>query len=147
MSATRTPWHIYFALMVQETTPPDVEVKIEITLTKELQRGDLLLLRSAGMPRRDDLAGAFRDLWPRLRTDTLVEFKSLAHPLAPGDLARLQGYGAQYFADNVKRPLELEDLTLVLVVPRRTPMLANEIHRMRWTAEPLGGGYERLHGS
>jgi hypothetical protein len=147
MSVTRTPWHIYFALMVQETTPPDVEVRIEIILTKEPQRGDLLLLRSVSAPRRDDAAGAFRELWPRLRTDTIVEFKSLSHPLAPGDLARLQGYGAQYFADNVKRPLELEDLTLVLVVPRRTPMLVNELHRMRWKAEPLGGGYERLHGS
>src|SRR3954469_395933 len=121
MSTARTPWHVYFAVFMKEIAPPGVEVTFEVTLTTEPQRGDLLLLHREDAPRRDSEAHAFLGLWPLLRTDTLVEFKSLAWPLKKGDLARLQGYGAQYFAAQIERPLALGDLSLVLAVPTRTP--------------------------
>jgi hypothetical protein len=86
-------------------------------------------------------------LWPLLRTDTLVEFKSLAWPLQKGDLARLQGYGAQYFTAQIDRPLALRDLALVLILPTRTPTLVHELARMEWTATALGKGYDRIEGA
>ena len=94
MSTARTPWHVYFAVFMKQIAPPGIEVTFEVTLTTEPQRGDLLLLHREDVPRRDGDAQAFLGLWPLLRTDTLVEFKSLAWTLKKGDLARLQGYGA-----------------------------------------------------
>ena len=76
-----------------------------------------------------------------------MELKSLAWPLKKGDLARLQGYGAQYFCAQVDRPLALRDLSLVLILPTRTPTLADELARMDWTATPLGNGYGRIEGA
>ena len=147
MSTARTPWHVYFAVFMKQIAPPGVEVTFEVTLTTEPQRDDLLLLHRDDVPRRDGEAGAFLGLWPLLRTDTLVEFKSLAWPLRKGDLARLQGYGAQYFAAQIERPLALPDLTLVLVLPTRTKALVEELARMGWTAIPLGNGYDRVAGA
>jgi hypothetical protein len=147
MSTARTPWHVYFAVFMKQIAPPGVEVTFEVTLTTEPQRGDLLLLHREDVPRRDGDAQAFLGLWPLLRTDTLVEFKSLAWPLKKGDLARLQGYGAQYFSAQIDRPLPLDDLTLVLILPTRTPTLADELARMRWRATPLGNGYDRIEGA
>src|SRR5262249_39224011 len=90
----------------------------------------------------------FRGLWPLVRTHTLVEYKSLAWPLRAGDLARLLGYGAQYHAARLEEgPFKLTDLSLVLVVPTRTPTLKAEIERMGWTMTPLGQGYARITGS
>jgi hypothetical protein len=147
MSTARTPWHVYFAVFMKQIAPPGVEVTFEVTLTTEPQRGDLLLLHREDAPRRDGDARAFLGLWPLLRTDTLVEFKSLAWPLKKGDLARLQGYGAQYFCAQVDRPLALRDLSLVLILPTRTPTLADELARMDWTATALGNGYDRIEGA
>jgi hypothetical protein len=148
MSAVRTPWHVYFAIFLKENAPPDIQVKFEIILTTEPQRGDLLLLRRGDAGHRDGEARTLLGLWPLLRTDTLIEYKSLAWPLRKGDLARLQGYGAQYFAACVEEgPFELANLSLVLVVPARTPTLANEIIRMGWTLKPLRKGYARIEGS
>jgi hypothetical protein len=147
MSTARTPWHVYFAVFMKQIAPPGVEVTFEVTLTTEPQRGDLLLLHREDAPRRDGDARAFLGLWPLLRTDTLVEFKSLAWPLQKGDLARLQGYGAQYFCAQVDRPLALRDLALVLILPTRTPTLTDELARMSWTATELGNGYARIEGA
>jgi hypothetical protein len=147
MSTARTPWHVYFAVFMKQIAPPGIEVTFEVTLTTEPQRGDLLLLHREDSPRRDGDARAFLGLWPLLRTDTLVEFKSLAWPLKKGDLARLQGYGAQYFCAQVDRPLALRDLSLVLILPTRTPTLADELARMDWTATALGNGYDRIDGA
>jgi hypothetical protein len=147
MSTARTPWHLYFAVFMKQIAPPGVEVTFEIALTVEPQRGDLLLLHREDAPRRDGDAQAFLGLWPLLRTDTLVEFKSVGWPLKKGDLSRLQGYGAQYFTAQIDRPLALGDLTLVLVLPTRTPTLINELARMAWTARPLGNGYDQIDGA
>jgi len=147
MSTARTPWHVYFAVFMKEIAPPGIEVTFEVTLTTEPQRGDLLLLHREEVPRRDNDARAFLGLWPLLRTDTLVEFKSLAWPLQKGDLSRLQGYGAQYFTAQIDRPLALRDLALVLILPTRTPTLDDELARMEWTAIPLGNGYDRIEGA
>ncbi len=147
MSTARTPWHVYFAVFMKEIAPPGIEVTFEVTLTTEPQRGDLLLLHREEVPRRDSDARAFLGLWPLLRTDTLVEFKSLAWPLQKGDLSRLQGYGAQYFTAQVDRPLALRDLALVLILPTRTPTLVHELARMEWTATALGNGYDRIEGA
>jgi hypothetical protein len=147
MSTARTPWHVYFAVFMKQMAPPGIEVTFEVTLTTEPQRGDLLLLHREDVPRRDEDARAFLGLWPLLRTDTLVEFKSLAWPLKKGDLARLQGYGAQYFAAQIDRPLARRDLSLVLILPTRTPTLVDELARMDWTALALGNGYDRIEGA
>jgi hypothetical protein len=147
MSTARTPWHVYFAVFMKQIAPPGIEVTFEVTLTTEPQRGDLLLLHREDAPRRDADAQAFLGLWPLLRTDTLVEFKSLGWPLKKGDLARLLGYGAQYFAAQTDRPLALRDLSLVLILPTRTPTLVNELARMEWTARSLGNGYDRIDGA
>jgi hypothetical protein len=147
MSTARTPWHAYFAVFMKQIAPPGIEVTFEVTLTTEPQREDLLLLHRADVPRRDEDARAFLGLWPLLRTDTLVEFKSLACPLKKGDLARLQGYGAQYFAAQIDRPLARRDLSLVLILPTRTPTLVDELARMDWTTVSLGNGYDRIEGA
>jgi hypothetical protein len=147
MSTVRTAWHVYFAVFMKQIAPPGIEVTFEVSLTTEPQRGDLLLLHREDAPRRDGDAQAFLGLWPLLRTDTLVEFKSLAWPLKKGDLARLQGYGAQYFAAQIERPLALRDLALVLILPTRTPTLVDELARMGWTAAALGNGYDRIEGA
>ncbi len=147
MSTARTPWHVYFAVFMKQIAPPGVEVTFEVTLTTEPQRGDLLLLHREDAPRRDEGAQELLGLWPLLRTDTLVEFKSLAWPLKKGDLARLQGYGAQYFAAQIERPLPLGDLSLVLIVPTRTKVLVDELARMCWRATALGNGYDRIEGA
>ncbi|MFT3764538.1 MAG: hypothetical protein QM820_03330 [Minicystis sp.] len=146
MSTVRTAWHLYFALFVKEGAPPGFAVRLEVTLTTEPQRGDLLLLRRG--ERRDGEARTLRGLWPLLPSDTIVEFKSLSWPLRKGDLARLQGYGAQYFAAQVdERPFGLADLALVLVVPTRTPTLTDELTRMGWTMTEISRGYARVEGS
>jgi hypothetical protein len=147
MSTARTPWHVYFAVFMKQVAPPGVEVTFEVALTIEPQRGDLLLLHREDAPRRDGDAQAFLGLWPLLRTDTLVEFKSIGWPLKKGDLSRLQGYGAQYFTAQIDRPLALSDLALVLILPTRTPTLVNELDRMGWTATPLGNGYDQIEGA
>jgi hypothetical protein len=129
VSAGRTAWHVWFAIFVKETAPPDAEVRFEVVLTTEPQRGDLLLLRRGEL--RSGEAKALRGLWPLLRGDTILEYKSFAWPPRPGDLARLQGYGAQYFAAEIgKRAFELAELSLVLVVAKRTPTLEQELTRM-----------------
>jgi hypothetical protein len=148
MSALRTPWHVYFAMLLKEGAPPDIQLKFEVILTTEPQRGDLLLLRRGDAGHRDGEAQVFRGMWPLLPQETLVEFKSLAWPLRKGDLARLQGYGAQYFAARLDEgPFALADLALVLILPKRGPMLAEELERMGWTMTPLGVGYARITGS
>jgi hypothetical protein len=144
MGTARTPWHVDFALFLKQIAPPGTEV----TLTTDPAGGDLLrLLRHEGCPRRDAEAKALHGLWPLLRADTLLDFKSVALPLERGDLARLHGHAAHYFAAQINRPLALRDLSLVLVVPTRTPTLAGELARMEWTTSSLGNGYDRIDGS
>jgi hypothetical protein len=146
VSAGRTAWHVWFAIFVKETAPPDTEVRFEVVLTAEPQRGDLLLVRRGEL--RSGEAKALRGLWPLLRGDTILEYKSFAWPLRPGDLARLQGYGAQYFAAEIgKRAFELAELSLVLVVAKRTPTLTAELARMGWTMTAISTGYARIVGS
>jgi hypothetical protein len=148
MSKVRTPWHVYFAIFLKETAPPDIQLKFEVIFTTEPQRGDLLLLRRGDAGHRDGEATAFLGLWPHVRAHTLVEYKSLSWPLHAGDLARLQGYGAQYVAARLEEgPFSLHDLSLVLIVPTRTPTLKDELGRMGWTLTDLGKGYGRIDGS
>jgi hypothetical protein len=60
----------------------------------------------------------------------------------------LQGYGAQYLAARLEEgPFSLHDLSLVLIVPTRTPTLKDELRRMGWTLTDLGKGYGRIDGS
>jgi hypothetical protein len=142
----RTAWHVGFAIFVKETAPPDTEVRFEVVLTTEPQRGDLLLLRRGEL--RSGAAKALRGLWPLLRGDTILEYKSFAWPLRAGDLARLQGYGAQYYAAEIgQRAFDLGELSLVLVVAKRTPTLTEELERMGWTMTEISPGYARITGS
>jgi hypothetical protein len=147
MSTTGTPGHVDFAVFMKEIVPPGIKVTVEVPLTTEPQGGGLLLLHRKEVPRRDSDAQTFLGLWSLLRTDTLVDFKSVACPLQKGDLARLQWHGAQYFTAQIDRPLALRDLALVLILPTRTPTLINELARMQWTAVSLGNGYDRIEGA
>jgi hypothetical protein len=102
MGTERTAWHAYFAMLIEERAPRDVEVIAEHVLTLEPQRADLLLIRRS-RDRRDDQAGVLKRLWPELTTESLVEFKSISRPARRGDWIRLLGYAAQHHAKQIER--------------------------------------------
>jgi hypothetical protein len=139
MSSETTAWHVPFAALVRERAPADFSVQVEVPLSLQPQRADLLLVRRTP-PAHGPAAQVLRGLWPRLGTDALVEFKSQARPLRRGGVAKLLGYGAQYHGQNGER-LRPAQLTLVLAVARRTPTLTEELEHMGWDEGPAVGGY------
>jgi hypothetical protein len=143
---TRDLWHWGFVYLLKQRGPPNFEVRAEVPLSSHPQRADALLLRRQGAPNLDGEAQVLRNLWPRLATWTVLEFKSPSRGFRRGDLMRLASYGAQYHALENEQILDPRDLTLVLVVPSRTAVLDDEIRRMRWTLTPLGDGYGQIDG-
>jgi hypothetical protein len=142
---TRTVWHVLFAALVLERRSPDFEVLAEVPLTSEPPRADLLLVRKRRLHVPPAGGKVLRGLWPRLGSDTLVEFKSAARPLRRGDLIRLLGYGAHYHAHHVAR-LAPREPGLVLVVPRLSRALDAELSRLDWRLGENKGGYVPLEG-
>jgi hypothetical protein len=143
----RTFWHLAFAEMMHERAAPGFEVVPEVWLTLAPQVADLVLLRKRALPRRQppEQGPVLRGLWPRLGTDTIVEFKSRTKPLRPGELVGLLGYGAQYHRKHLTR-LAREQLTLVLVVARASPTLTDDVAALGWTQGPTEQGYAPLVG-
>jgi hypothetical protein len=144
-SPKRTVWHVFFAALMLERRSPDFDVLTDVPLAHEPQRADLLLLRKRQARKRPARGAVLRELWPKLGSDTLVEFKSAARPLRRGDLVRLLGYGAQYHVQHVRR-LDRQELGLVLVVPGRSRTLDDELARLGWKLGGSDGGYARLQG-
>jgi hypothetical protein len=148
MEPARPAWHLGFAALVTERAPPGIDVRTEVPIALEPLRADLLLLRRVGEARRDEEANVLRGMWPLLRTDTIVEYKSPSRPPRKGDLIRLVGCGALYHAAQIQagRLEDPADLTLVLAVASLTPTVTNELEQMGWTLVPLGAGYARIDG-
>jgi len=117
----RTAWYVLFVALLKERAPPGFEVRAEVPVSNEPQRVDVLLLRRLNEPRHDDQARVLKALWRRIEQDAIVEFKSISRPVRRGDVARLLGYGAQYFASPITRLRDASQLALVLVVPSVTP--------------------------
>ena len=141
-------WHLGFANLVQQRAPPNIEVHSEVRLSLEPQRADLLLLRRLDEVRQDESARVLRALWFWLARIAIVEFKSpVRSSFRPGDLLRLLGYGVQYHAAHFHDLTSPLDLTLVLVVPKITPTLLEEIRHMGWVLVSLGNGYSRINGA
>ncbi len=107
---------------------------------------DYLLLRKAPAPAEDDSAETLRRLWPLLPLVSVVEYKSPGRFYRRGDLDRLLAYVHMYYADERTRSEQHEDLCAVLVVPGRTPSLAEDLADMRLSWEDLGAGYWRVLG-
>ncbi len=136
---------MFFAALLLERRSPDFDVLVDVPLSFEPQRADLLLLRKRRAQSPLAPGSVLRTLWPKLRAHTLVEFKSAARPLRGGDLIRLLGYGAQYHARQVRR-IGQGELGLVLVVARRSRALGDELRRLDWRLGEAEGGYVPLEG-
>jgi hypothetical protein len=143
MASARTPWHRLFVAALRERAPPGFDVTAEVQLGLEPQRADIVLVRRPGsrVPRARPLLSR---LWGRIRADALLELKTVARPIRRGDLARLLGYGAQYYAIECGRLHRCGDLLLVLVVASVTPTLELELARMGWGASERTRGYANL---
>ena len=147
MSSSRTAWHPLFAALVMERAPPGFDVRVEVPLTLEPQRADLLLLRRGGGEVHDDQARVLRGLWPRIDRHAIVEFKSRARSLRRRDLARLLGYGWQYFTAHPDKLRRTWHLHLVLVVPSATLTLGKEVATLRLRLGLFQRGYASLDGA
>lgn len=142
----RTAWHLPFATLLREVAPRGFEVQVEVWLSLEPQRADVLILRR-GTGSTQQGAFLFRRLWPLLGQVTVLEYKSpVRSSFRRGDLVRLVSYGASYHSRHAKNLVNCDELTLVLVVASVTPTLRSEIKRMGWTLEQLEGGYARIRG-
>ncbi len=140
-------WHLAFANLIQNRSPPNFEVQSEVRLSLEPQRADMLLVRRIVSEREDKKEIVLPKLWPLLGLVTIVEYKSpINSSFRPRDLLRLVGYGVLYDTTHVDTLPKREDLTLVLVVASITPTLLDDLARMGWTLTPLGGGYARIDG-
>ena len=167
MGAKRVIWHVGFERLLRRRGPRSFEVRAEVPLSEEPMRVDYLLLRKlpAAGETLDESAETLRRLWPMLPRVSVAEYKSPSHPYRRGDLYRLWAYVHTYFAGELALPrhrvdatilapgtpgapevLEHDDLCAVLVVPRRTPSLDDDIARMRLRWEDIGGGYGRVNG-
>ena len=144
--ATRDLWHLGFARLVRQRAPRGFVVRPEVPLSDEPQRADILLIRREALAAPDDDADLLRALWPHLRKDTVLEFKSPVRGFRRTDLKRLVSYGAQYHVLEDERLVSPSDLTLALVIPSRNAALDAEIARMGWRLTLLGGGYGRIDG-
>jgi hypothetical protein len=133
-----TLWHQIFAAVLGERGPAATEIQTEPTLSTYPRRPDFLLLRRAEAetaPGRD--AQILRGLWPRLTRAALVELKSPGRDFRRTELVRLLGYGVQYHEQHMSELAGPADLSLMLVMPRSTPSLLDEIAHMAWSLEPL----------
>ncbi len=142
----RTFWHYPYADLVMCRLPPGWDVVVEKLLSLQPRVVDMLLLRHPGGERRDDEARVMRGLWQHLTSTVLLEFKGPTAGLRRRDLANLLSYGTEYLAQDECPIARLDELSLVLVVPRETPTLLREYEHCKLTPEPLKDGYVRLLG-
>lgn len=107
---------------------------------------DYLLLRKLPASEPDASAETLRRLWALLPQVSVVEYKSPGRAYRTGDLDRLWSYVHAYHADPARRPAQRKELCAVLVVPRRTPSLDDDVEDMGLRWEDLREGYWRITG-
>jgi hypothetical protein len=146
MSEQRTAWHYYLGLLLREKAPRSFEVKAEEPVTRALQRMDWLILRRREGFDPNAPAGTLVDLWPRLPKVTIAEFKGPTKGYRERELHRLVGYGFQYLSGHRDEVASLEELALLLLVPVRTPALAQDLAALGLREKPLVAGYSALEG-
>ena len=147
MGQQRTAWHVGFFRVVEQRRPSCFEVTAEFPFGTLPQRADILLVRRLDVPADDRSARVLRRLWPHVRRDGIVEYKSPAAPYARRDLVVLLGYGCQHFVTSTSRLPHRSDLLLALVVAHTTPSLTEDIASLGWRRTPSHGGYSRLVGT
>ena len=146
MGAKRVVWHVGFGTLLRRRGSHAFEVRDEVPLSEEPPRMDYLLLRKEPAPAEDESAQTLRRLWPLLPQVSVVEYKSPGRAYRTGNLDRLLAYVHTYYADERTRPAKHKDLCAVLVVPGRTPSLAEDLADMGLSWEDLGAGYWRVSG-
>lgn len=139
VSFRRTAWHPSFALFLQQRKPVGVALQVEVMLSQEPQRADILLLESTA-ERDDSTAQVFLPLWPLIKRRALLEFKSRKAAFEAGDFSRLVGYAGQYLAAHTAELIPSE-LTLVVVVAAVNSALEAELRDYGITLSELGRGY------
>ena len=141
MAQQRTAWHVGFFRLIEQRRPKCFEVTSEYPFGTLPQRADLLLVRRLDLPADDASARVLRRLWPEVRREGIVEYKSPASPYAHRDLLVL--LGCQHFSASADRLPEHFDLLLALAVSHMTPA-----PRSRKTSIPLDDAAEpRLEGT
>jgi len=141
----RDAWHFLFTNLLYNVAPSGFEVLVEVLLSLEPSKADIVILRRGKKARRQ--GHLLQRLWPLLGQYTVLEYKSpVRSSFRRGDLIRLISYGTQYHSRHAKNLFNPDELTLVLVVASLTPTLFGEIERMGWTLEPMEGGYARIKG-
>jgi hypothetical protein len=147
VSAKRTAWHFFFAILLRARGPRWLEVRDEVPLSEERPRIDYLLLRKlVDAATAEDRGQTLRDLWPHLPLVTVAELKSVGRPYRKRALDRLWSYVHAYWADEANGLTARRDLCALLVVPNVTPTLHADVKEMGLTWKDLGGGYWELTG-
>jgi hypothetical protein len=119
MGQQRTAWHVGFFRLIEQRRPSCFEVTSEYPFGTLPQRADLLLVRR---------------LWPEVRREGIVEYKSPASPYAHSDLLVL--LGCQHFSASADRLPEHFDLLLALAVSHMTPARDHGRHPFPWMTPP-----------
>ena len=140
MGKHRTPWHLLAATFIDERRPACVRLEMEVPLSMQPQRADLLLIRKDDRPVDD--ARAFFHLWRLMGPVALAEYKSRSRPPQPGVFHQLFGYGHQYAA--LRRPPKL---SLFLMVPEITPTLKTDAAALHLELGPCEGAYTPVKGA
>jgi hypothetical protein len=146
MAQQRTAWHVGFFRLIEQRRPKCFEVTSEYPFGTLPQRADLLLVRRLDLPADDASARVLRRLWPEVRREGIVEYKSPASPYAHRDLLVLLGYGCQHFSASADRLPEHSDLLLALAVSHITPAITEDIQALGWRRRAPLGGYTRVVG-
>ncbi len=103
-----------------------------------------LLVHRLDLPADDASARVLRRLWPEVRREGIVEYKSPASSYAHRDLLVLLGYGCQHFSASAGRLPEHSDLLLALAVSHITPSVTEDIQSLGWRRRaPIGGARRR----
>jgi hypothetical protein len=145
MGAAKTLWHLLFYSLLCERKPACFEVRAEVPLSAEPLRADFLLLRRQSEAATGE-ASVLRGLWPRISRDALVELKSASRPLRRGELAKLLGCAALYFASERDRFQRRQDLLIALVVAATTPTLLEEADLLGVQLGEAEDGYLPMNG-
>lgn len=146
MSSKRTAWHFFFCILLRRYGPSAFEIRDEIPLSEEPPRMDYLLLRRAEDAQPAAPAQTLLALWERLPRVTIAELKSIGRPYQKGELDRLWSYTHMYRAAELDGLGRRNNLAALLLVPRRTPSLDEDVAEMSLAWVDLGGGYFRLSG-
>jgi hypothetical protein len=146
MSAKRTAWHFFFCILLRRYAPRCFEIRDEVPLSEEPPRMDYLILRRAGEATAEDHGETLLELWPLLPRVAIAELKTIPGPYEKGNLDRLWAYTHTYYSGNHKGLAGRSDLCAVLIVPRRTPSLDDDVMAMGLTWVDLGHGYWRMTG-